>query len=143
MEINIRHRQFTVEPGQNAAAWAHINQGTWEPDTFDMLDRFVQPGDVVLDLGSWSGVISLYIADKASRVFAVDPDPVCFAELTTNIARNPDVAQKVKALQVAVSDQQETLHLSARAQYGQSSSSILQRARDAERSHALTTLPLA
>lgn len=143
MEIKLRHRTFTVEPGQNRAAWEHIASGTWEPHTFGVLDHFVQPNDVVLDLGSWSGVISLYIADKASKVYAVDPDPVCFRELVTNVVCNPQVQERIVPLQAAVSDERATIELSARKAYGQSSSSILQRARDTEQSHKLTTVPLA
>ena len=142
MDITIRNRQFKVDPGQNRPYWEYINSGTWETATFDILDQWVKPDDVVMDLGAWSGVISLYIAEKASKVYAVDPDPVCFQELQTNIDLNPEVGAKIKPLQVAVSDSKEEIELSARQSYGQSSSSILHRKRDTETSHRLSTLPL-
>lgn len=53
------------------------------------LARLVRPGDVVLDVGTGSGVLALAAARLgASRVDALDTDPVAVAATRENAARN-------------------------------------------------------
>ncbi|MDH7448048.1 FkbM family methyltransferase [Aquimarina sp. 2201CG14-23] len=142
MNIVIRKHHFKVNPGQNKEAWDYINTGLWEPYTFDILDYFVKPNTTIMDIGAWSGVLSLYIAHKAQKVFSLDPDPVCFQELQTNIKLNPILAEKIFPYQTAISGKKETIQLSARKTYGASSSSILSRKKDTENSLKITAISL-
>ncbi len=142
MLIKIRNNTFRINPGQNNAMWEYINTGKWEPHSFTILDYFVPENGIVIDLGSWSGVLSLYIASKAKKIYAIDPDFICFQELTTNIALNPDLSKKIESYNLAISDRKGMTRLSARNSYGQSSSSILQRKRDTEYSKEVKTLSL-
>ncbi|WP_433991509.1 FkbM family methyltransferase [Kordia algicida OT-1] len=114
-----------------------------KPHTFAIFDHFINEDSVVLDIGSWSGVLTLYAAKTAKEVHALDPDPVCFSELNRNVQLNPAVADKIKTYKTAISAQKETVRLSARETYGASSSSILERKRDAENSLELETISLA
>lgn len=53
------------------------------------LDRIVRPGDAVLDVGTGSGILALAAARLgASRVDAVDTDPVAVAAARENAGRN-------------------------------------------------------
>jgi len=142
MDIQIRDRKFKIDTGQNKDAWLGINNNLWENHTFDILDYFVKKDAVFMDLGSWSGVISLYISNIATTIYAIDPDPICYHELQTNIGLNPSVAEKIKTFPFAISEKKEQIRLSARNTYGQSSSSIFSRARDHENSLEITTLSL-
>lgn len=143
MEIQLKNHTFQIDPGQNKHYWTYINSIDWEPHTFAIFDHFVTENSVVLDVGSWSGVLTLYAAQTAKEVHALDPDPVCFSELNTNVALNPTIADKIKTYKTAISDTKETLFLSARNTYGASSSSILARKRDTEKSLELKTISLA
>ncbi|WP_298508419.1 FkbM family methyltransferase [uncultured Kordia sp.] len=143
MQIQLKNHTFQVDPGQNKHYWSYINSIDWEPHTFAIFDHFVNTDSVVLDIGSWSGVLTLYAAKTAKEVHALDPDPVCFSELNTNVTLNPAVADKIKTYKTAISDKKETVRLSARDQYGASSSSILERKRDTENSLELNTVSLA
>ncbi len=142
MQIQLKNHTFQIDPGQNKHYWTYINSIDWEPHTFAIFDQFVNENSVVLDVGSWSGVLTLYAAKIAKEVHALDPDPVCFSELNTNVSLNPAVAEKIKTYQTAISDTKETVRLSARDQYGASSSSILERKRDTENSLELHTISL-
>lgn len=139
MEIKLRNVCFNVNGGKNKEAWEYINSNQWEKETFDILDYFIKPHQTVLDLGCWSGVISLYLADKAKKVYAIDPDPVSIEELKKNILLNKGFESKIKPFQVAISNKKGTTKLSAREEYGLSSSSILNRKRDLETSFEVGT----
>lgn len=143
MQVQLKNHTFQIDPGQNTHYWTYINSIDWEPHTFAIFDHFVTEDSVVLDVGSWSGVLTLYAAKTAKEVHALDPDPVCFSELNTNVELNPAVAEKIKTYKTAISDKKETLRLSARETYGASSSSILERKRDTENSLELETISLA
>ncbi|WP_046756401.1 FkbM family methyltransferase [Kordia jejudonensis] len=143
MQIQLKNHTFQIDPGQNKHYWSYINSVDWEPHTFAIFDKFVNENSVVLDIGSWSGVLTLYAAKTAKEVHALDPDPVCFSELNTNVELNPAVAEKIKTYKTAISAHKETVRLSARETYGASSSSILERKRDTENSLELETISLA
>jgi FkbM family methyltransferase len=143
MQIQLKNHTFQIAPGQNKHYWTYINTGDWEPHTFTIFDHFIDKNATVLDIGAWSGVLTLYAAKIAKEVHALDPDPVCFSELNTNIKLNPTIVKKIKTYKIAISDKKETLRLSARETYGASSSSILERKRDTENSLELETISLA
>ncbi|MGK0421789.1 MAG: FkbM family methyltransferase [Polaribacter sp.] len=143
MQIQLKNHTFQIDPGQNKHHWTHINSIDWEPHTFTVFDKFINENATVLDIGSWSGVLTLYAAKTAKEVHALDPDPVCFSELEKNISLNLDVAKKIKTYKTAISDNKEIVRLSAREAYGSSSSSILERKRDTENSLELETVSLA
>ncbi|QHI38122.1 Ribosomal protein L11 methyltransferase [Kordia antarctica] len=142
MKIQLKNHTFQIDPGQNKLHWKHINSGDWEPNTFAIFDKFINEKSTVLDIGSWSGVLTLYAAKTAKEVHALDPDPVCFSELETNISLNPAIAEKIKTYKTAISNTKKTVRLSAREAYGASSSSILERKRDTENSLELETISL-
>jgi ribosomal protein L11 methyltransferase len=59
------------------------------------LERLVQPGDRVLDVGTGSGILSITAAQLgAGAVTAVDVDPIC-VQVTTENARLNAVAERV------------------------------------------------
>lgn len=142
MKIAIRNTNFTVHEGSEKATFDYINTGNWEPYSFDIFDYFIGEKDVVFDLGCWYGITSLYLAHLANTVYAIDPDPVCFEEITKNLTLNPDLSSKIQAFQLAISNKSETLKLFAREKYGASSSSILQRNRDKKKSVDVNTISL-
>lgn len=131
-----------VHEGSEKATFDYINSGNWEPYTFDIFDRFINKDDVVFDLGCWYGITSLYLAHLANTVYAIDPDPVCFEEITKNLKLNPDLNSKIHTFQLAISNKVETIKLFAREKYGASSSSILQRNRDEKKSVDVETISL-
>jgi hypothetical protein len=71
--------------------WKSVERGEWEPYTFSVLDRFVTPETTVIDIGAWIGPVTLYAAKTAKHVFAIEPDPVAFKELSA-LASVPNVS---------------------------------------------------
>jgi FkbM family methyltransferase len=49
-----------------------------------VLDKYIVPGKVFIDIGAWCGIFSLYAERLGAEVHAVEPDPVAFSELMEN-----------------------------------------------------------
>jgi FkbM family methyltransferase len=76
--------------------------GRFEPSTADAISRVVKPGQVALDIGANIGAHTLRIArqvGEAGRVFAFEPTDFAFDKLTTNLALNPSLKDRVTAIQ--------------------------------------------
>ncbi len=81
--------------------WESVQRGEWEPETFEVFNRFVKKGDFVCDLGGWIGPTVLYAAAKGANVSTFEPDPTAYRYLTENIKLNR--FKKVKCYNSAVS----------------------------------------
>ncbi len=81
-----------------------------EAETTAQLDRLVQPGMVMLDIGAHVGYYSCRYAPKLEengRIFAFEPHPRTFAVLSHNIAKMPNVT----AVQAALASEEGTAEL--------------------------------
>ena len=77
------------------AFWDRLEQGTWEPLTFTVFDRFLDPQHACLDIGAWIGPTALYAASRARHCYAMEPDPVAFSRLRENVALNPSLESRI------------------------------------------------
>lgn len=68
--------------------WGQYAAGKWEPGTFEVLDQFLTPAGVYVDLGAWIGPTVLYASSRCGLVVAVEPDPVAFDQLRSNLKLN-------------------------------------------------------
>lgn len=60
----------------------------WENYTFDVLDRFLDPQKVFLNLGGWVGATSIYACRQSQHVYVVEADTAAFQDLTRNLKNN-------------------------------------------------------
>jgi FkbM family methyltransferase len=77
--------------------------GWSEPDLAAFLERRVEPGHVVLDIGAHIGEFTLLAAARGATVHAFEPDPANATLLRANVARN-DFQSRVTVHEYAVSD---------------------------------------
>jgi FkbM family methyltransferase len=71
----------------------------WEPHTFDVFRRYVQPGITVLDIGAWVGPTVLIAASLgAGRIVAVEANKTSYAELSRTVSFNVSLASKVNLI---------------------------------------------
>lgn len=68
--------------------WRTLTSNSWEPATFDILDRFLRPDSVYCDVGAWIGPTVLYAARKCREVHCFEPDYQAYRHLLWNIQLN-------------------------------------------------------
>ena len=110
--------------------WDRVEAGRWEPGTLAAMGERLGPGAVLLDLGAWTGVLSLYGAALGATVIAVEADPEAFRQLRRNLAANSDLRGRVTAVQAAVAPEPGRIRLGVRRKPGDSMSSTLLGTRD-------------
>ncbi|WP_278922408.1 FkbM family methyltransferase [Pseudophaeobacter profundi] len=91
---------FRLDP-YHSKFWRKASAGRWEPETFAVLDAYLNKEQDYLDIGAWIGPTTLYGAARARRVYCFEPDPVAFRYLAWNLELNG--VQNVSAFSVALS----------------------------------------
>lgn len=122
MKITKDGREYLVNEGYEWF-WNVFESGIWEPSTFKIFDKFLDPERNFVDIGAWIGPTVLYASPKAKKVFAFEPDPVAFKNLRINMELNR--TDNVTAYPVAVSNEWKSLHFGSKTGYGDSMSSEL------------------
>ncbi len=65
----------------HAAFFDTLAAGRWDAGLFEFLARCVDERTVYIDVGAWIGVSPFWAAQRAKKVIAVEPDPVCLQAL--------------------------------------------------------------
>jgi FkbM family methyltransferase len=84
------------------------NGKVWEPETRSAWDRLLRPGELVMDVGAYTGIYSIASALLGAKVLAIEPHPANFRRLKANAAIN---SVKVDALWMAASNTNEVVQL--------------------------------
>jgi len=126
MKIIKKTITFEVEPivVHNPNYWSMVSSGAWEPDTFDILEKYLSKEHSYLDIGAWVGPTVLFGSQLAKRCYAFEPDPVAFAALQKNLSLNPSITNVV-AKQMAVGISTGSAKLGTNIGQGDSMSSFL------------------
>ena len=101
-----------VEHGLAEGLWMRLHlpeetflwRGDHEPDVQALLAKFLKPGSIAYDVGSYVGFFALGMArvvGREGRVFAFEPDPENAARIREHIAKNRFAAQ-IEVVEAAV-----------------------------------------
>jgi FkbM family methyltransferase len=107
-----RHGVFETLPGDSVVADSLTWYGEWAENELGLLRRFIAPGDVVADIGSFIGTHAVAMARTVGplgQVHAFEPRRDTYAVLTGNLERNQ--LTQVVAHNVGVSDRPSTMLL--------------------------------
>ena len=77
------------------------NGKSWEPATRAIWGALVRPGDMVIDVGAYTGVYSIASALIGAKVIALEPHPANFRRLRDNAAIN---SVRIEMIEAAASD---------------------------------------
>jgi FkbM family methyltransferase len=84
------------------------------PET-NFLDAMIETGDRVLDVGANIGYFTAYFASKvgpSGKVFAIEPEPTNFSELSRFVQRNPRLESVVQLYNLAAGETDGVLEFS-------------------------------
>lgn len=127
-EVTKRGRKFHVTPTENTEEfWNQVEIGGWEENTFSVLDNFINPNTLYMDIGCWVGPTVLYAAQTAKHTFAFEPDPIAYEAMVNNLRANNQASwyPKVHLEQKAVAANSGVLQIGSRGTGGDSTSSAL------------------
>lgn len=97
--------------------WPLYQRGEWEPGTKEVLDRFLTPDSLFVDIGAWIGPVSKWAVDLGARVIAYEPDHIAYPQLQRNVPT-------ARTLRVALSNRSGMGKLDNPRFYGDSQSRL-------------------
>jgi FkbM family methyltransferase len=125
MQIQAHGKHFKVSPANHMSFWNEVLSGAWESATYAIFDRFLDPQHSYIDIGAWIGPTVLYGCQLAKMAYALEPDPLAFAELEQNIAQNKGDADNVRLFNACIAPRSGEVTLGSRGQGNDSTSSLL------------------
>lgn len=118
LSVFVHRRAFRVRCGDaRRAFWNRVGAGLWEPQTFEVFQRFLRPDRSYIDMGAWIGPTVLYGAMLSRRVHALEPDPVAYAELAANVDANPALQPNIRLYPCGIGPESGPLQLYAGGLY--------------------------
>jgi len=75
--------------------WPGYARGEWEADTFTIFNRFIKPGDVVVDFGAWFGITAIYLGYLTENTYALEADPRAYMGMASHVYINPHLRDRV------------------------------------------------
>ena len=111
----------SLAPG-NDKFWRRVAGNDWEPYTFGWLARVLDADSVYLDIGAWIGPTVLYAARRSRWVYCLEPDPVAYERLLTNLRLNQ--VANVSPLHAAWSEHDGRVTLTNADEFGNSETRV-------------------
>lgn len=106
--------------------WRHVNRGTWENNSFAVLDHYLHPDAVYLDIGAWIGPTVLYAAHRCQTVYCIEPDYTAYRYLLFNLDLNK--LHNVRPFNLALSNEAGIREMTApNGNLGESYTSLVRR----------------
>lgn len=122
-KVVIRGHEFEVSNNQEWF-WTAVDKSSWEQDTFDVLDKYVTNGSVFVDVGAWNGIFSMYATKLGALNISFEPDKAIQTTLDYNLTKNHCANHHA----LAISNEECILRLGTQSHFGNSESSLLDRA---------------
>ena len=115
---------WKVVHSTNHWVWRDLANGEWEPETFELFDRFLTKEVSYIDIGAWIGPTVLYATQLAKETYAFEPDPSAYEELLANLNANPSLTN-IKTYKALVGPTTGSVSMGNRKRVGDSTSSVL------------------
>lgn len=108
-ELQISYKQTsllvdTTNDHYGEAFWISLEAHQWEPDTINFLEREIEPGTILFDIGAANGSITLIAAALGAQVISYEPNPTVFVVCERNIALNASLGFQIFLQRAAVSN---------------------------------------
>lgn len=104
-------------PRGSDMSWTVAATGYWDRHVVDLVERFVTPGTLVLDIGAslglWAVPLGRIVRNHGGRLWCFEPNPENIPWLTSNLEAN-DLCGVAEVHPVAVGARAGTVHLGPR-----------------------------
>jgi FkbM family methyltransferase len=122
VEVVVHKKSFFVN---DEPYWSSVSNGVWEPQTFNVFDKFIDSTHSIIDIGAWIGPTTLYGCQLAKHCHAIEPDPVAFKKLKYNVALNPTLQSKISLYNTCLSSETGKARFFSASTFGDSRSSLV------------------
>jgi FkbM family methyltransferase len=96
----------------------------YESNTYKIFEKFIDRNHSYIDMGAFIGSTTLFCAHLAKKVYAIEPDPIAFAELEKNVSLNSGLKEKIELHQKCINDKSGKVRFGSIAKGGDSTSSL-------------------
>jgi len=125
LQINVEGALLRVHRSEHVGFWNSYENGKWEPETFAVFRRFVNPQHSYIDIGAWIGPTLFLGCQLAKHAYGIEPDPVAYTELARNIDYNRPLTNNVRLFNICITPVSGKISFGSRVDGGDSSSSLL------------------
>lgn len=100
-----------------------VSSGKWENHTLDIIDSFANKEHIILDIGAWNGITTLYGASDYKKVVAIEADPKAIEKFKKNVGVNDFT--NIILINKAISDRNGLAEFGGNGGFGNSESTLL------------------
>jgi FkbM family methyltransferase len=127
MKIIKKSVSFEVDPDVIYITnfWDQVISDSWEPETFNVFEKYLSKDHSYIDIGAWIGPTVLFGAQLAKTCYAFEPDIIAYLALVKNLMLNPNLLSNTHLFQIAVGASTGHISLGTKVRWGDSMSSIL------------------
>lgn len=105
--------------------WKKINSKQWEPQTFEIFNKFLDSKHSMIDVGAWIGPTTLFGASIAKKCYSIEPDPIAYKILKKNVKINKKLKEKIELFNICINNKEGNVFLKNKSDFGNSVSSIM------------------
>lgn len=123
--ITKQRGSFWVVAASHRDFWETVSNGSWEPETYQIFEKFLDKKHSYIDMGTWIGPTLLYGAQLSRIAIGIEPDPIAYDELARNVALNAEACGNVKVFNCCIARTSGSVPFGSRGAGGDSMSSLL------------------
>lgn len=85
VKVHDKEMNVSIANAAHETFWNRAEAGNWEPETLNLMEKFLSPGSLFIDIGAWIGPTTLFASSLGSDVEAFEPHPENYAHLENNV----------------------------------------------------------
>jgi len=111
MRIDFGDIAFNVDETERENYWVKVIDSTWEPHTYKIFRKYLNPKHSFIDVGAWIGSTALFGCQLAKHCYAIEPDIKALKELKRNIELNPSLKNDMTVWAGCILDRKGTAEI--------------------------------
>ncbi len=100
--VQVNDTSFNV---MNHWFWRKFKRKNWEPQTYQLMNKYLSPEKNYIDVGTWIGPTILFATEiGAKKIYGVEANPVTYEILSKNSQMNQVVSEKLSLYNLCITD---------------------------------------